>query len=278
MALKETRIVKYELENPAFADVEFTESSKNYRILPKAVQFAMGQKAVLQSAREAAAFRIEADKADGADLCQATRTGSIYFIKDGKKYIAVDDHPDPNQNIVISRVQEGYNANRVSPFSELFVPLNDEQLNELLNRAEKADRIHQFPSKCLELALEDVNGSSEFGKNSIARSLLGDMVEPYATFLRGRKCKTGYVFLLDPNYVEAQTKGQTAIVRPAGLGGGSYIDIGSFGTGNQFGNGGGVRGVRGAREWPEVPEDKRTYKLVFQDNETFEVHRVRSAV
>ena len=54
---------------------------------PEDVKFAtaQGEGFVLQSAREAVAFRIESVGQDGSDLYQATRTVAIYGMLDGKQ-------------------------------------------------------------------------------------------------------------------------------------------------------------------------------------------------
>ncbi len=111
MAIK--RAVTYELTStPGFETVKFTESSREDLVWPRAVKFAAGHDAVLQSVREAAAFRIEADGEDEANQLQATRTGAIYFRDGGKFYAAFDDSPTSEQNIILSRTAEVYKKNK----------------------------------------------------------------------------------------------------------------------------------------------------------------------
>jgi hypothetical protein len=242
--MKETRIVKYELETPGFENVEFTESSKEFLIWPKAVKFAADQNAVLQSLREAAAFRIEARGKDDADRYQATRTGAVYF-KDGNKfYVAFDDIPDTKENVVLARAIDGYEANTEG--RELLVSKKDKQIAQLLKRAEKSDRIVEVIESPLELATKATDGSSEFGSNKAVQALFGDVAEPYAAMLKSRKYDKGFVYVLTPESLDKQVDAQNALVRPVGLGVGyDSVDAGAV---YRFDDGGRARGVRPAQK------------------------------
>lgn len=245
MALKETRIVKYEIDTPGFESVEFTESSKDVLIWPKAVKFAAEQKAVLQSIREAGAFRIQAEGKDDADRYQATRTGAVYF-KDGSKfYVAFDDTSDTKENIVLARAVEGYEANKEG--RELLVSKKDKYLAQILKRAEKSDRIVEVVESPLELATK-ASGSSEFGSNKTVQALFGDIAEPYAGMLHKRGYGKGFVYVLTPEKLEKQVDAQNTLVRPVGLGVDSYIDISSVDAIDRFSNDGRARGVRPAQK------------------------------
>jgi len=243
----------YKLTNtPGLEGVEFTESSKKDLFWPEAVKFAADQNAILQSVREAGAFRIEAEGKYDADNTQATRTGVIYF-KDGSKfYVAFDDIPDARQNIILACVQEGYDAS--SKRRELLVSKKDKQIAQLLKRAEKNDRIGQIAKNpvenaldvmALELATKASAGSSEFGSNKVVQALFGDVAELYAGMLHKRNYDKGCIYLLVPESLDKQVAGDKAIIQPVSLSGDD--DIAVVLAGNVFSYTGGARGVRGAK-------------------------------
>ena len=62
---------------PVFAQYRFTESSSSTLTLPASVAFANERKSVLQSAREAWAFRISAKGGLDSEQYQSTRTAAI---------------------------------------------------------------------------------------------------------------------------------------------------------------------------------------------------------
>ena len=103
MVMKLVSRPKYQIERAGFENVRFTESSKNYMIWPRAVLFADERGAILQSARDGLALRIEADGQDGANKYQATRTGVAYVKVNGKWHAAFDDIADKEQNIVLAK-------------------------------------------------------------------------------------------------------------------------------------------------------------------------------
>jgi hypothetical protein len=244
--MKETRIVKYELETPGFENVEFTESSKEFLTWPKAVKFAADQNAVLQSLREAAAFRIEAQGKDDADRYQATRTCAVYF-KDGNKfYVAFDDIPDTKENIVLARAIDGYEANKAG--REFLLSKKDKHIAQFLKRAEKSDRIVQVVESPLELATKTNAGSSEFGSNKAVQALFGDIAELYAAILKSRDYDEGFVYVLTPESLDKHVAGDKALVRPVGLGDDNYNCI-YVDANNRFYYFGRARGVRRAREF-----------------------------
>src|SRR3989344_5003262 len=208
--------IKYELETPGFEGVKFTESSINNLVWPKAVKFAADQNAVLQSLREAVAFRIEAQGKDGANREQATRTGAIYF-KDGNKfYVAFDDIPDPRQNIVLARAIEGYEANKEA--REFILPKKDKQIVQLLKRAEKSDRIVQVVESPLELATKASASSSKFGSNKTVQAAVGDIAELYAGMLHERDYSRGVFYVLTPDFLDKEVADDETLDRPVKLG------------------------------------------------------------
>jgi hypothetical protein len=228
---------------PGFENVEFTESSKELLIWPRAVKFAADRNSILQSLREAAAFRIEAQGKYAADHYQATRTGAVYF-KDGNKfYVAFDDVPDAKENIVLARAIDGYEANKAG--REFLLSKKDKQIAQLLKRSEKSDRIVEVIESPLELATKTTDGSSEFGSNKAVQALFGDIAEPYAAMLKSRKYDEGFVYVLTPESLDKQVDAQNALVRPVGLG----FDIYYVYAIDRFNGYGRARGVRRAREF-----------------------------
>lgn len=247
MVLKETRIVKYEIDTPGFEGVEFTESSKYYLIWPEAVKFAADQNAVLQSIREAGAFRIEArykidNYRDDFYSCQATRTGAICFRDGSKFYVAFDDTPDVKQNIILARAVEGYESHRGGRGFGLLVSKKDKQITQILKRAEKNDRIVQVVESPLELATKASNGVSEFGSNKAVQALFGDVAEPYAAMLHKHNYSKGVVDVF--THLGEQVADDKALVRAVSLG-----EVGSVDAIDRYCNIGRARGVRGAREF-----------------------------
>lgn len=267
MAVKETRIIKYELKNLAFAGVEFTEHSKEWLDWPNAVRFAaeQGNGAILQSAREVAAFRIEAEGEHDADLYQATRNVALYFKVGDKFYCAIDDIADAEQNIVTARAQEGYKSH--SNDGKYLLPFTDSLVKGSLLRAEKTGRIVEATESPLELKTKEVKKKSEFGQNDFNRAILLDMAEPYAKMLSKRGYEIGRVWSLTPeNLKEVGVDGNFVEVRPLGLG--YDCSISDVYAGNRFVSSGRSRGVRRAKNFSTgnkgrlVKLDKRLYAKI----------------
>ena len=276
MAVKETRIIKYELDRPAFLEdhpdfvgVEFTEHSKEWLNWPDAVEFAFeqGNGAILQSAREAAAFRIEAEGKHDADLYQATRNVALYFKVGDKFYCAIDDVIDPEQNIVIASAEEGFKSHLNE--DKYLLPVTDSLVKGVLSRAEKTGRIVEATESPLELKTKAVNGKSEFGQNDWNKAILLDMAEPYAGMLNKRGYEIGCVWSLTPDSLEKKgVDGKFVEVRPVGLGVSNYNNIDDVDAVNQFDDDGRSGGVRRAKNFSTgnkgrlVKLDKRLYAKV----------------
>lgn len=254
MVLKETCAGKYKLINTlGFKGVEFTESSRLEWL--KAVKFAADQNAVLQSVREAAAFQIEKTPKRGmfpfrdyAFSDQVTRTGAIYF-KDGSKfYVAFDDAPYPQQNIILARVQEGYDAH--SNDREWMLSKKDKHVAQILKRAEKSDRIVEVVESPLELATNTSSGVSEFGSNKTVQALFGNVAEPYAGTLHKNVIDAVVIYVLTPDCLDKTLDQKNAVVLGVRLGGFHRNDISSSVYAlEQFNYYDYARGVRGARKF-----------------------------
>lgn len=250
MAVTETRIVKYEIENPSLKGVEFTEPSREYLVWPKAVEFAAGQgkDSILASVFERGAFRVEAEGKHDADLYQATRTVALYFKVGGKFYAAIDDTVDPEQNIVISRAQPGFKSH--SQNGKYLLPISDALVKGALLRAEKSGRIVEANAESpLELKTKQVDGRSDFGQNDWNKAILLDVAEPYAQMLSQRGYDIGRVWSLTSGTLEnIGVDGSFVEVRPVGLGY-NFNVIDYVYANDLFDDNGRACGVRRAREF-----------------------------
>lgn len=214
-----------------FENLEFSRASSGYLVWPEAVKFAALQDRdfVLQSAREAVAFRVDAAGQDNADLYQATSTAAIYGMFDGKQAVAFYDDADPSKNPVLQ--------------SRLGI-MTKKDVREVLARAEKAGRIQALPSQNpLELSVRaDPSGDSAYGQDPRIRAALGDMAEENARYIAGKKFKVGRLYV--PSGLENLSNNQVD-VRAVGLGGGgSYDGVDGLVADDLLSNDGVARGVR----------------------------------
>ncbi|MBS3125379.1 hypothetical protein J4211_03970 [Candidatus Woesearchaeota archaeon] len=242
MAMKFVSSPEYQIERAGFENVKFTESSPGYLTWQNAVKFAEERGAVLQSAREGLALRIEANGQDNANDYQATRTAVAYVKVDGKWYAAFDDVANPEQNIILARSQEGYNAHKSN--NNWLLPKTDKHVAGILDRAEKAGRIVEVKESPLELSTRPVhpNGSSAFGQNKVVQAFTGDIAESYANFLHRKGYKNSFVYTLTPKSLEQLgVTNDDAEVRAVGLGGNVVIIY--LNANNRFSNDGRARGV-----------------------------------
>jgi hypothetical protein len=240
MALTRISPSEYTIDTPGFAESIFTAASPQYLALPDAVRFARERNSVLQSAREAVAFRIAAQGEDHANDYQVTRTAAFYVKNKGKFFVAFDD--DPTENILLARAQEGYDAHYSK--GKWLVCKDDPLIRAALGRAEKTGRNVPVPlENAVELATTARNGASEYGTSNLIRATIGDLAEPYAAFLNHNNHRTGYEFFLTPSTLQKIGLDEEHVeVRRVGVGGGS--DGSDLGAGGQCVNGGRARGVR----------------------------------
>lgn len=211
----------YRITRKGFEDTIFTDSSNNDVFWKDAVAFSQEKGTVLQSLIEAIAFRLEAQGTEQEEVAnnnhQATRTGAFYFLDKGNLFVAIDDIADPRKNIVIARVKEGREAD--GRYGGFLPPKR--KLKKVLSRAEKAGRIYEAPEQRLELSLEEQNGSSPYCNSKIVKILEGDLVEPYAEFLKNHDRDRGFVWSLERNAVQAlleEQKKDKVLVCPIALG------------------------------------------------------------
>ncbi len=153
--------------------------------IDKLVDAARHEFAVLQSAQEAAAFHIELNKKCAVHNWQGTRTAAIYFKKQGKHYVAFDDIPPPEQNIILQNTQAGYYHS--SGQEDIWLKwIGNKLIQESLARAKRDRRIIEVPEGGLELSLVKISDSCSFCKSDHVRAILGNLAEDYADLLRRR--------------------------------------------------------------------------------------------
>jgi hypothetical protein len=223
----------------------FSHNSDKFLFWPKAVVFGSRNNGILQSCREAGAFRIEAEEKDDANFYQATRTGVVYFKAGDRFYAAIDDTVDPAQNIVIARAEDGYKSHQKT--KKFILPVSDALVRGVLSRAEKTGRIVEVGAEsALELKTKAVSGKSEFGQNDWNKAILADVSEPYAQMLNKRSYNSGFVWSLTQKALEQKgVDGNNVEVRPVGLGVASICGIDTTAHFKLMGR---ARSVCGARE------------------------------
>jgi hypothetical protein len=237
MAVTRISPSEYRIDTPGFEQHVFTLGSARYLLLPHAVAFARAQGAVLQSAREAVAFRIASAGSDGADRYQMTRTCALYFRDGGVFFVAFDD--DPAQNILLARAQEGYDAHSIG--DDWLVNKHDPLIRGALQRAELTGRVMTAPLvENVMASTFATDGTSQYGNNPVVRAIIGDLAERYAEFLAQRGCSAGFACVLTRGALEhLNIDEHTVAVRHVSLGSGDAIYADSNCT-----CGGRARGVR----------------------------------
>jgi len=227
MVLKRISEPEYQIEHPAFKDVVFTASSPlPLNTLSHAIAFAQEKGGILESARESAAFRIEAKRQDEANTLRVTRTAVAYFKDDDTWYAAIDDIADPKESIILTRGDRGYIAHRDE--NSWLVPRDDAYLCGILKRAERTDRIAPVPQVSpLRLATQAASGTSPFGENALMRAIFGeDVVEAYARFLHNCNRDIACSQFLTPEELERLDIGRTKTeIRLVVLGNNPICDV-----------------------------------------------------
>jgi frataxin-like iron-binding protein CyaY len=194
----------------------------------------------LESAREAVAFRLAAGGADSANDYQTTRTVALYLEDHDGFYVAFDD--DPQENILLARAQDGYDAHRKN--GKWLVKKSDPLISGALQRAAKADRLVPVPlENTLRFSTTGRNGTSDYGASKFVRATLGELAEPYATFLNKKGYENAYEWLLTPgNLKQLGVDDDHVEVRRVGVGGfGNIYDLYANGRCDYNGRARGVR-------------------------------------
>ncbi|MDO8480204.1 MAG: hypothetical protein Q7S65_00135 [Nanoarchaeota archaeon] len=226
-------ITRFQIERPGFEHLVFSEStSRKWTdmdnggiVAPDAVRFAREKGGVLPSVQEAAAFSMEAYSRDWMKeegiYGAITRSATLYFVEGGKTYLAIDDHPDPAQNLVMRYARQGGKLN--SKNTPLL--LDRGEVADAIKRAERDARLHEIPDTGLnhehvstdDLSLCELDKPIEeyphFTRNTYVSSFLGDITEDYARFITPR-CNSAAVALNHPHkYQRGQEKGSEFSIR-----------------------------------------------------------------
>jgi len=210
---------EYSIDNlPGFENLRFTESSTVYPSLPASVKYATERDDILQSAREAWAFRISSSGTLNSDKYQSTRTAALGVKIDGTHYIAIDDSDDPAANILLARPQEGYDAHRKN--GRWVLPKSEPIITGMLDRAQHAGRVFPALEQTLKLSTKGTPASA-YGAHPITQALLGeDLTESVAAYLRDHGREYGRVWTLSPTQLdELGVDNDHVEVRRVGVGG-----------------------------------------------------------
>jgi len=183
---------------PGFEHLVFSESSASYLVLPESIAFATQRDSVLQSAREAWAFRIDSYGTLESDRYQSTRTAALGF-KVGNQYgIAFCDSNKPDENILLARPQEGYDLH--STDKPWLVSKEDPVVRVMLARAQDEHRVVPALESTLKLDTGYSGGASPYGTHPVTQAFLGkDLTEAVASYLYAHGHGSGCLWTLSPN-------------------------------------------------------------------------------
>jgi hypothetical protein len=242
MAVRQINQPPYAIDLSGFEDLIFTESSREYLSLPSSVGFAGERQSVLQSAREAWAFRIGADSQMDSNKYQSTRTAALGLKIDGDYYIAIDDSPDPTKNILLARAQDGYDAHCAT--GKWLLSKQDPVIDGMLARAEQGGRLFHAPEATLVLPTNQRTGTSSYSAHPIPQAIVGrDLAATVASYLSRQGNANGYVWTLSPSNLEQLGVDNDHVeVRRVVVGVVGVDDLGADGRCDDVG------GARGARE------------------------------
>lgn len=197
-------------------ELEYTNARavKSYH---DAVKFAIDNNASLQSVQEAAIL-YTASNGQLNNEHLLTRTSAIIFKDHGKNYVAFDDVPEYNDNLVLSQASSEFKD--YCECHPVTLPLTNSRIKKVLARVEKTNRVLPLPRlgaiqytpigkdpKTLEtdlekslnsirdetggffgtidiphipLSVKDTGGKSEFEKNDFIKALFGPIAELFA--------------------------------------------------------------------------------------------------
>jgi hypothetical protein len=221
MALTSISSQEYMIDTPGFSDYIFTAGSQSSRALPGAVRFARERDSVLQSAREAVAFRMAANGTNFANKCQSTRTAAIYIKDKGEFSVAFDD--ETINDILLALPQEGCDSHNST--GRWLVSKNNLFIRAALDRAEETERIVLVPPAGT-VRLTTRNGASAYGTSRLINAIIGDLAEPYADFLNHEGNEWGYErFLRRSAIKDIGVDNEKVEVRRVGVGGTDYYGI-----------------------------------------------------
>jgi len=229
---------------PGFEHLVFTESSTEYLSLPQSVAFATARDSVLQSAREAWAFRIDSNGALESGRYQSTRTAAL-GVKVGDQYcIALCDSNKLDENILLAQPTVGYDLHVAR--KPWLVAKQDPVMKVMLARAQDERRVVPALAGTLELSTSHSGGTSPYGTHPFTQTILGsDLTETVASYLRDHGHGNGYVWTLSPTTMrELGVDDNHVEVRRVGVGGSDGFISNYLGANVRCGNDGRARGVR----------------------------------
>ena len=234
------------LDSSSSEEAAFSPVSKNGLVLPDAVKFAADLDTTLWSAREAVVSGIETKLKGNIHL--ATRTAAIY-LKDvgGKYFVAQDDTPHPEQNIILARAQEGHfeHASKTS----WLLPRKDYFVQQILRRADKQNRIVEVTESPHELSI----GAYNFDDDRLARAMFGNMTKRCNNLLGSRGYSKLLIYLARPEVLEKRIVDCDKVeVRLTGINVDYAKRAYSIVANYPFYFGGLSRGTRGAREFKKA--------------------------
>ena len=228
-------------------EAAFTPVSGSEMVLYESVKYATDLNATLWSVREAVASGIEEKLAGNVHL--TARTAGI-CLKDvgGKYFVAFDDTPHPEQNIILARAQEGHFAH-ISKSKNWLLPKKDYFVQQILNRADKQNRIVEVSESPYELVM----GAPNFEFDRMARALFGNMTKRCDNLLQARGYSKALVYLPSPELLEQRAIDRDHVeVRLTGINVDyakrKYDIVANY----PFFFGGLSRGIWGAREFKKV--------------------------
>jgi len=159
--------------------VEFySEMSDEALQLPEALSFALSQGSVLQSAREAVIYRMNAGK-DDFNYYYSTRTAAIYFRQGDALFVAFDD--DAFENILLLKAEEGKQAG-----GDWLVDVNNPLISRAIYRAKNNNRIIQV-----------TNENTRSDSIKVSECIIGDKTKEYADFVKKHLSRELKSYVLD---------------------------------------------------------------------------------
>jgi hypothetical protein len=137
---------------------------------------------VLQSAREAYAWRVACSDEEEGKEGYVTRTAVLYFKSNGSWYVAVDDIPDPKKNLILTHTFEEFDEY----FDQCFLKKSHPLVRSALGRAKRSGRVVKVPNKkewnTKLSTVPNRRGTSQFGRFSLNKLVFGDMSEVVAKY------------------------------------------------------------------------------------------------
>lgn len=215
-------------------NILFTQSSALTR-WPNVSEALKSHGVVLQSAQEAAAFRVCVGDIDYSSQPQLTRTTALYFRRGKKYFVAFDDSPDENKNVALSialpyfkeiekyqeevirtRPKGGFNREHVKP--TMYLPLSNKNVQDAIARAEEQNRLIELKrtndgfgyETIIKIPIQHVQ---QIADNPFMNAIFGRVGKAYAKhtkrlyFESGEKFKETFgISLMSPRWMDLLQK------------------------------------------------------------------------